>query len=214
MITNIKLKYTSAKKCWRLIILGLLSCLMLSGCISNKYIERQQYLLDVPKSFAKKSVVTCQNSIFVDHVVARAPFDELDFLYRVKSDRYLVDYYNGFLASPSEQIESLLTAYLRAYGKFGLEAAELAKADYRLQVKIIELYADYACRSKPQAVISLHFIVTKLVADKPIVLVDRIFHEHVALKEKNTISLLQAWNVGLKNILTQATRVLNRKIGC
>src|SRR3990170_8922492 len=133
-------------KSWLQLMLSILLCLMLVGCISSKYVERKQYLFDVPKNLAKKIATSYKCSVFVDHAVAEPPFDQLDFLYRIKSGQYLVDYYHGFFVPPTEQLDSILGTYLDISGKFNVDVTELPTSKNKLKVKLIELYADYCDR--------------------------------------------------------------------
>ncbi|MBU0744198.1 MAG: hypothetical protein KKE11_02350 [Gammaproteobacteria bacterium] len=194
----------------------LLSCLLV-GCIStnSKYVERKQYLLDLPGNLAKKATASSDCSILLDQVDAVAPFDKLDFLYRTNSDRYLIDYYNGFLVLPSEQLDTILGPYLRVYGGFNINITEdIEGSQNRLKVKLTELYADYRNRNAPQAVIGVQFILSKLIEGKTVVVVDKVFRKSVALSGKNTDSLLSGWNKGLKEILMQGAKVIKNKVGC
>lgn len=189
------------------------ACWLIIGCVSTKYVERKQYLLDTPKNLAQQTTPVSPSYLLVERVSALAPFDQLDFLYRIESGRYLIDYYNGFLVTPTEQLDSILRAYLKSHINCNINGtAELPVLQNRLQVKLIELYADYRVRNKPCAVIALQFYLTTMVDGKTVILADRVFRSNVALKEKNTASLLQAWNVGLQNILVQGTRMLNLKV--
>lgn len=193
---------------WLCLALCYLSCCFLIGCISTQYVERKQYLLDVPKSTMTKTNIASRSSIFVEHVFAAPPFDRLDFLYRVESGRYLVDYYNGFLVTPAEQLEQILGGYLN---NFNVDTS-LFMAPNRLQVKLIELYADYRRRDKPTAVIALQFHLTTMVDGKNITLSNQVFQANIVLKKKNTESLLEAWNEGLKDVLARGMRMLNQTL--
>ena len=191
----------------RLLITSLL-CLATTGCFSTKYVAQNQYLLNI-KTLPEKKAVPGQCLFSVEQVAAIAPFDQLDFLYRIKSGQYLTDYYNSFLASPTEQLKPLLTNYLMALGKFNLDTVEPLTTSNKLQVQITEFYADYRDNTHPQAVISLRFNLTKWENDKSVVLFDKVLSAKVALKEKNTISLLSAWNVGLRDIFRRGVGALN-----
>lgn len=191
-------------KHWLFILLkiSLLSCFLL-GCVSSKYIERKQYLLETPESLLKKSSRSSTCPMVIEHVTALAPFDQLDFLYRVESTRYLVDYYHGFLVPPAEQLDAMLRSYFRGYGS----------CNTRLQVKLIELYADYRDHDHPQAVITLQFILTKLdEKGKNLVLADKVLHANIPLCEKNTTSLLRAWDIGVQNVFAKAQHILNQTL--
>ena len=196
------------------LMLSCLLCLMLAGCISSKYVERKQYLFDTQKEAVNKTAKTYSCSVFIDHVAAEPPFDQLDFLYRIKSGQYLVDYYHGFFVPPTEQLDSILGTYLDISGKFNVDVTELPTSKNKLKVKLIELYADYRDRDNPRAIITLNFLLTKLVDDKTVVLLDKALRSSVVLKEKNTDSLLRAWNVGIQDILKQAIGILNSKSNC
>jgi len=197
-------------KCMLRLLITCLLCLTIVGCISTKYVEHNQYLLNI-KTLPEKKAVQGRSLLYVEHVAAIAPFDQLDFLYRIKSGQYLTDYYHGFLVSPTEQLKPVLTNYLKALGKFDLDTAELSllTTPNKLQVQVVEFYADYRDNIHPRAVISLRFILTKLENDKFVVLFDKVLNAKVALKEKNTNSLLSAWNAGLRDILRRGIEALN-----
>jgi uncharacterized lipoprotein YmbA len=191
------------------LLINCLLCLAIVGCISTKYVEQNQYLLSI-KTLPEKKVVQGRSLLSVEHVAAIAPFDQLDFLYRIKSGQYLTDYYHGFLVSPTEQLKPVLTNYLKALGNFDLDTTEsLLTTPNKLQVQIVEFYADYRDNTHPQAVISLRFNLTKWENDKSVVLFDKVLTAKVALKEKNTNSLLSAWNVGLRDVLRRGVGDLN-----
>lgn len=197
----------SSKHIIRLLLCGLLY-LAVIGCVSGSYIEHRQYLLNV-KTLPAKTQTQYKDAVIVDRITAIPPFDQLDFLYRIDSYQYLTDYYHGFLVSPTEQLEPLVINYLKSLGNFNLDTSGLATAQNKLQVQITEFYADYRERNHPKAVIALRFILTKLVAKKPVILLDKILRAEVALKEKTTNSLLVTWNLCLQDVLTRGADALN-----
>ena len=193
------------------ILIGCLLCLATVGCVSTKYVEQKQYLFTI-KTLPEKKVKNNNCSVFVDHVTAVSPFDQLDFLYRIKSGRYLTDYYNGFLVSPTEQLEAIIINYLKASGNFNIDSnntSMMSIASDKLKVQITELYADYRDNTNPKALVALRFILTRSVDDKSIVVFDKVFYGRVSIKEKNTASLLAAWNIGLQDIIKSAISALN-----
>lgn len=188
-------------------------CWFLVGCASHKYIERKQYLLDTSKNLVKKNITGSSGcSIFIKRVTALAPFDRLDFLYRVKESRYLIDYYNGFLVLPAEQLDAILRSYLRIYTDCDLEATQSSGTPSFLQVNLVELYADYRKTEEPQAVIALQFYLTTSIADKNVVLLDRVLRVSQPLKAKDSEGLLSAWNEGMQDVMIQAAKILNQKL--
>jgi hypothetical protein len=199
------------KNMTRLLYLLLLTTLLV-GCVSTKYVERKQYLLNQGSDLVKKNCgIKLGCSIFIEKVIGSAPFDQTDFFYRVGSDRYLVDYYNGFMVSPREQLDSILRTQLRSLSKCDLGGLDSAKPINVLQVRLIELYADYRDRTNPTGVVSIQFRLTSKQDNKEIVLLDRVFGAVQPLKAKDTASLLNAWDIGIKDILKEAIKVLNQK---
>ncbi|MDR1057322.1 MAG: hypothetical protein LBL17_01975 [Coxiellaceae bacterium] len=191
------------KMLWLRFILAYLICSLLAGCVSTKYVEHKQYLLDVPAVQTGKKAQRSY-TIFVNRVEAIAPFDQLDFLYRVKSGYYLSDYYHGFLVPPSEQLDEIVSAYFRTHG------IELTASQNRLNIKLTEFYADYRDRNNPKAVITMRFILSKLIDNKVVILVDKTLRSAITLKAKNTENLLYGWNKGIKDIMERLVQVLNR----
>ena len=81
-----------------------------------------------------------------------------------------------------------------------------------LRTQIKEFYADYRNRAQPQAVIVLHFSLTKLVANERKIVLDEIVRASVALKDKDTDSLLVAWNKCVQNVMSRGVWLLNHKV--
>lgn len=185
-----------------------LLCLVVSGCISSKYVEQKQYLLNI-KTLPEKKIKESKCLVAVDHMMAISPFDQHNFLYRISDNQYLIDYYHSFLVSPTEQLDPVFTSYLKALGNFDLDITGLAITQNHLQVQLTEFYADYRVRARPYAVVALHFVLSKSTKGKHIILLDKTLHAKVALKIKNTETLLWAWNICLQNIFTRGVRELN-----
>lgn len=199
---------TLIKNTMRLIVCGLL-CWLAIGCVSTRYVEHKQYLLNI-KTFPEKKAIGGKCSVYLDRITALPPFDQTDFLYRVSTNQYLTDYYHGFLVAPTDQLEPILVNYLKALGNFKLDTVEPAIFANRLRAQIKELYADYRDRANPNAVIALRFILTKSDNDNKLIpLLDKTLYARVPLKEKTTNNLLLAWNQGWQEVLMQGVRLLN-----
>ena len=197
------------KNILRLFLLSLL-CLTVTGCITSSYVKHKQYLLDI-KALPEKINKQSKYTVILEPLTAIAPFDQLDFLYRVSADEYKIDYYNGFLVTPTEQLEPIVINYLKALGDFNLDFTRNS-VEPRLKLQITEFYADYRDRDNPSAVIALHFILTKLTGKKTEVLFDKILRAKVALKAKTNKSLLIAWKKCLQDVLTRGVYALNKAL--
>lgn len=186
----------------------LILCIGLTGCISSKYVEQKQYMLDVGKPTSGHKI-NKQSSLCINHVATTAPFDQLNFLYRISEYQYLTDYYNGFLVPPAEQLEATLTDYVKNSSKFTIQSNALSASNI-LRVQLSEFYADYRDNKNPKAIINMRFVLTRPGDNK--IILDKTFTQKTALQTKNTGGLLEAWNIGLQNILTNATKALNQCI--
>lgn len=88
------------------------------------------------------------------------PFDTKSLVYRVSDQRYEKDFYNAYIASPSNMFSNAARQWLDQSGIFRITVAQGTSffPFYTLQASIDELYGDY--REKPEAVVSVQFFLT------------------------------------------------------
>lgn len=185
---------TKCDECNLLVYILILVVLLVSvsGCMTHNATDRHQYLLSLDKTQLlhttairkyydvnnlqeKRSHLNAQGLIAVTIVPTsiHAMFNQQYFLYRITDNRYLPDYYNSFLTSPTRQFDALLSQYLRSTGKYFIVTVEDTlshdESSYTiltinknlprhniLHLTIVEMYADYRDRNHPQAVIVVH----------------------------------------------------------
>lgn len=186
----------------------LLAVLLLSGCVSVKYPERQQYMLDV-KTPAKIYNVPPARTIELNNVSVAPAFASLDFAYRTSDLTYTRDYYNIFFNPPAQQFNKVFTRYLQATNlyKYVASTPGIIQPDYILYANVSEFYADYRIADKPQAVVTIRFTLTKAGNDQQVIL-DRTFHEQVPFTSGDAASLVMAWQKGIASILSDLTKLL------
>lgn len=177
-------------------------CLLTTGCLTKKYIQHNQYLLNI-KAPAATKLHTKKSTLFVYPIVIRAPFDQLNFLYRINNNQYLTDYYNGFLTSPTQLLYPILMKYLKSEGINVVTSMYAGNVDKKLQVEITELYADYRDRAHPTSRTSVNFLVTKQTTGKETILLDKSFALSLPLREKSTANLLRAWEQSFRILFSQ-----------
>ena len=188
-------------KHWLKLICLSIFCSLLSGCISmNKYIEKKQYLFNLPTLPTSNHRASAQN-LSVHPITISAPFDQNYFIYRISANQYLTDYYHSFLVSPARQLNPVLIDYLKKIGITGHK---------ELSVKITELYADYRDRQNPKAVVTLNFVLSMEKNKKNIPLLDKTFRSAIPLKAKDSDSLVNAWSLGIKYSITTAILSLRK----
>jgi cholesterol transport system auxiliary component len=81
------------------------------------------------------------------------PFDTKSLVYRVSDQRYEKDFYNAYIATPSNMFSNASRQWLHQSGIFRITVAQGTSFSpfYTLQATIDELYGDY--RGKPEAVV-------------------------------------------------------------
>ncbi len=199
-----KLKY------FRIYNLILLICLTSFGCVSVRYLQRDEYMLNVKMpSKAKRSIP--KEVLKMSNVTIVPQFSNLSFVYRISDINYTRDYYHIFFNPPAQQIEQLVIKYLQAKNlfKYIVSDASILPPNYILRSEITALYADYRDFKRPKAVIAIHFT---LFNNKTRILMNRTFSGVISLRRKDTRSLVYAWNRGLGKILVRLSGELYKVI--
>lgn len=132
------------------------------------------------------------------------PFDGKPLVYRVGDQRYEKDFYNAYIASPSNMISNASRQWLDQSGIFRIAVAQGTSffPFYTLQATVDELYGDY--RSKPEAVVSVQFFltVTNPNLTNPLITAKR-YTQRVALANNLPQTLVLGQQQALAEILQQ-----------
>ncbi len=192
-----------------IIISAFSSCLLLSSCISVKYPDRTQYMLNAAKPQPVYSVPP-KKTLTIYNVTSAQQFAGLAFVYRTSDINYTRDYYNIFFNSPSDQIQDQMVKYLAATNLFQHVTDEISifHTTYSLRSKVIELYADYRNSNQPKAVMTMKFMVFR--DTKPKFILEKTISSSAPLATKSTRALVEAWNNDLTIILAQLTTDLKK----
>ena len=197
--------------CLRVVIYSLivLICLTSFGCMRAKYLQRNEYMLDVEMPSGAK--YTSNKVLEISNVTIAPQFSNLSFVYRTSDINYTRDYYHIFFNPPAQQIEQLIVKYLRTKNlfKYIVSDVSILQPNYVLRSKITALYADYRDFKRPKAIVVIHFT---LFNNKTHILIDKKFSAVIPLRQKNTQSLVYAWNKGLEKILAQLCGELRKVI--
>lgn len=185
-------------------------CWSCVSCISTSYPRRAQYILNINTKALKPIYKTTPAKILtINNVTIVSQFSGISFVYRTSDINYTKDYYHIFFNSPAQQIEQLLVKYLQTTNLFNYVSDDinLTAPTYKLQARVLELYADYRASNNPKAVITIRFTLLHSGKARHI-LMHRTFSEAIPLQAKDSKSLVKAWNVGLAKILSQLTNSL------
>lgn len=178
----------------------LLISLCLTACVSSTYLAKQQYMLQAKHPLVK-AAQPVNASLTIEPTLASPPYNNVQFIYRLKNSAYLTDYYNIFMTEPSTQITAALTNFLQESNVFkNVTSADMTlPADYTLKTQLTKLYADYTQDTRPKAVMEIQFILLK---DNHIVF-HTLLSAYAPLAHKSTTALIHAWNKDLTIISTK-----------
>jgi uncharacterized lipoprotein YmbA len=132
------------------------------------------------------------------------PFDGKSLVYRVGEQRYEKDFYNAYIASPSNMFSNATRQWLDQSGIFRITVAQGTSffPFYTLQATIDELYGDY--RGKPEAVVSVQFFLTVTNPNIPTPLITaKRYTQRVALANNLPQTLILGQQQALAAILQQ-----------
>ena len=133
-----------------------------------------------------------------------APFDTKSLVYRLGDQKYEKDFYNAYIASPSNMFSNATRQWLDQSGIFRITVAQGTSffPFYTLQATIDELYGDY--RNKPEAVVSVQFFLTVTNPNIPTPLITaKRYTQRVALANNQPQTLVLGQQQALAAILQQ-----------
>ena len=133
------------------------------------------------------------------------PYSGRSFVYRVGENRFELDYYNQFVASPSDLLTGLVAQSLADHGLFRavVMGNEGLAPTYHLETTITELAGDYRKASAPAGVIAARFIVVRDDADGSHIAGQWTFEESVPAKDHTPKALVDAWDQAMEKVLAR-----------
>jgi len=132
------------------------------------------------------------------------PFDTKSLVYRLGDQQYEKDFYNAYIATPSNMFSNATRQWLDQSGIFRITVAQGTSffPFYTLQATIDELYGDY--RGKPEAVVSVQFFLTVTNPNLPTPLITaKRYTQRIALANNLPQTLVLGQQQALAQILQQ-----------
>jgi ABC-type uncharacterized transport system auxiliary subunit len=169
-------------------------------------------MLDI-KTPKKLSTKAPRKNLMVRSTVIIPQFSNLNFVYRTSKIQYSTDHYNEFYTLPATLINQAIVKYLTATKLFHFVTNDSRpiRIKYLLTSKVTELYADYRNRFQPKAIMTIQFSLFKINhPDRNIILLNKTFTATSPLQQKNSQSLVNAWNKDLAIILRRLAHDLRR----
>ncbi len=191
----------------------LLSTVLLNGCLSSftKQTPQIHYMFSGP-SMTGSRYYSSTKTLQVLPMRVVLQFASNGFVYRTGQTTYLSDYYHVFFIPPEERLTQLTAASIsqhHSFGAVGDAQNPLINSSYFLTGTINALYADYQNKQRPQAVLSIRYVLS---LRNGTVLLDKTYEESVRLKAKTAQALMNAWNGEIQTILYRLNADLARAV--
>lgn len=130
-------------------------------------------------------------------------YDFKGFVHRKAKNEYEVDYYNGFLVSPSQMITERTRDWLSKTGLFEriLNPGSQAEPTHALEGHIVKLYADFQDKHSAKAYVEIKCFLIDMQNRSDQVLLSRTYMESQTLDNLEADDLVAAMDLCLERIL-------------
>jgi uncharacterized lipoprotein YmbA len=195
--------------------------LALAGCLADlrqPYPEKVRYTLEVHRrpDVAAQASAPLVNAVLRVRQVRVAPlFERKGFVYRTAEARYESDFYNELYAPPGVVFHQELVEWLRGADLFTqvVGGGNMEAADWLLDVRIEELYADLRGGGSPEAVLSLSVALHEAGAPRD---ADPALRERHVLREPAARpaaeALVDAWTALMAEAFRRVESALRRHL--
>lgn len=192
-------------------VMMLLAGMALVGCAGFERNVPASFLLDPgdPPSFAgmRRSGTVAVN--FVDVGLRSAAGG---FVYKISATEWEIDPYNGFLIAPSQMMTSVVRQWVSESGQFSsvAVAGDPGGQEWVIRCSVSELYGDFQLPGSPEAVLTMGVQLFRNQGGELTLVSDGTFERRVPVAERRPQALVEAWNVALREVLTELSRTLAR----
>jgi hypothetical protein len=198
-----------------LLTMALVILVVPGGCLKRSYPEKQRYVFEVvrePLPSVTSPPVTTEGAyeesvgagvLRIDRMRISPLFERKGFVYRTADDRFETDFYHEFFAAPALLLRKATGAWLTSASIFSsvIGARDPAQADWRLEGRVGELYADLRDASAPRAVMQVEFSVLAARTPKLDVVFQRRYEVEIPAESRAPGAIMAAWNRALAQIL-------------
>ena len=177
--------------------------LILSGCVSRKYVERSSFVLEV----SRPEVVSSRTATILRVRTLRVSprYEGKRFVYRGESLSYKTDFCNEFLTSPDTMITEEVREWLADSGLFQqvVDFSGQVEPTHILEGTITDLYGDSSERgSPPRAALQMEFYLSEEIAGRSKTVFHNRYRQEIRIQRDSPEELIQGWNKALARILT------------
>jgi uncharacterized lipoprotein YmbA len=177
--------------------------LMLSGCMSRQYVEKQTFGLEVSRG--QPATAESEAILRVRTFRVSPRYEGKKFVYRGESLSYETDFYNEFLTSPDTMITEEVRQWLADSGLFQqvVGFSGQVQPTHILEGTITDLYGDFSERGSPgRAALQIEFYLSEDIAGRSEPVFHNRYRQEVRIQKDSPEELVQGWNRALARILT------------
>ncbi|MBW2498124.1 MAG: membrane integrity-associated transporter subunit PqiC [Deltaproteobacteria bacterium] len=186
----------------RLVCLLVLFVLPLAGCSFDQPLpEKQRFILtgtepDAPIGSGGGGTLR------IHRFRAASVFERNALVYRTDDDLFVEDFYNEFYAQPGMMVREITLRYLQAAGIFDvvLEPNDSRRADWLLEGRIENLYADLRDRDRPAAIVDIGFSLVDESSPDLATIFQQRYEERIEAESDQAHDLVRAMARGMNSI--------------
>lgn len=184
---------------------------LLTACVGGKQAPAVETYSFTPKAIQSSSAISHNSTVIRMMPATITPqFSNNAFIYRTSEIQYRIDPYREFLAAPNTEITIYLERLLGPSLKATLVSSDnLTPANFVLQENITELYADYQNKTKPQAVLSIQFILYRCENSVMKQIGTISLSEKTPIKPNDPTSLLEGYQSNIGKMTKQLSVFVN-----
>lgn len=184
----------------------LLVFVLIAGCRTSINTQ-SQYVLNAERA-QETPTSDAAGVLDVHRFTIDRTYDFKDLVYRKDSHKYEIDYYNGFLVSPSQMITERARNWLSRSSLFSrvLHPGSQAEPTHALEGHIVNLYGDYRAGQQAKAVMEVRFFLIDQEDRVGGVLLKETYAETQPLAAMDASDLVQAMDDCLMRILEALER--------
>jgi cholesterol transport system auxiliary component len=179
---------------------------VLAGCLSKPALNRQTFAFSVPETAPTN--ITISRVLAIRKLDVAAPFEGRSLVYRTGESAFVRDPYAEFLENPRDTLIVIIREWLRNHDIFAavVEPGSALKPDTIAEIAVMRLYGDFRQPKRPAAILTMRFLffdATNAIPGR--VLLEREYTRSIALNLATPAALLEGWNQGLAQILTEVS---------
>ncbi len=177
------------------------AALLGTGCLSKSFPEKRRFQWTPERS--GEALAACECSLRIERVRVARAFERRRFVYRTGEGTFEEDFYNEFYSPPGMEVRKAAGHWLDDSGAFAriLGATDVARADWLLQGRVNELYADVRER-EARAVLEVEFTLLDARPNRPVEAFRKRYGA-ASPTERSADGIHAAWGRGLEQILAE-----------